>query len=111
MYVLLLQSQTLTIVLTTHVLMVHRAWMESIAIGVTAQRDSLGRIVKRVGVPQRISSILKIILLFLCNLLSNINDCVNHSLDISSLHESLIFNIIIVINLDAKHITGKKDVD
>ena len=42
------------IVLTTHVLMVHRAWMESIAIGVTAQQVSLDRIVKRVGVPQRI---------------------------------------------------------
>ena len=34
--------------------MVHRAWMESIAIGVTAQQVLLDRIVKRVGVPQRI---------------------------------------------------------
>ena len=33
--------------------MVPRAWMESIAIGVTAQQVSLDRIVKRVGVPQR----------------------------------------------------------
>ena len=85
MCVLLLQSQTLTIVLTTHVLMVHRAWMESIAIGVTAQWDSLGRIVKQVGVSQKMftsisaSIIMKMLLLFLCNLLSDINDCVNHS--------------------------------
>ena len=34
--------------------MVHRVWMESIAIGVTAQQVLLDRIVKRVGVPQRI---------------------------------------------------------
>ena len=71
MCVLLLQSQTLTIVLTTHVLMVHRARMESIAIGVTVPQKMFTSI--------SAFSIMKILLLFFCNLLSDINDCVNHS--------------------------------